>query len=205
MNLTKSARCHIRMQSKWASASAVCMGISVFIRTAYYFGLINLRDLTGFEVAMDVIFPMIIAAGYLVMIKALRLNSPILFGGLIGLYSVNYLMLMNSTPAGIVVGVLLVLTAAVFTVTGLGYIAKRYPVVLTALALMLVRFFVVDLNGYILPLDQFHPVAYLPECSNLFGVLAISLMAPALRLTRLHNTEENSDSADEEVSAEAEA
>lgn len=194
MNLAKSARCHIRMQSRWASASAVCMGISVFIRTVYYFGLINLRDLGGFELAMEVILPMVIAAGYLIMIKGLQLNSPILFGGLIGVYAANYLLLMNTNATGIIGGVLLVITAALFIVTGLGYIPIRIPVVSAAVVLVLFRFFVIDLNGYILPLSEFHPVAYLPEASNLFGFLAVALMAPALRLTRLHVTAADADS-----------
>ena len=191
MNLTKCARCHIRMQSRWASASAVCMGISVFLRTVYYFGLVNLRDLNGFEIAMDVVFPMIIAAGYLVMIKGLQLNSPTLFGGLIGMYAVNYLLLMNATTSGIIVGVLLVISAAVFIATGLGYVPTRMPAVAAAAVLVLFRFFVVDLNGYILPLKDFHPVAYLPDASNLFGIFAVSLMAPALQVSRLHITAED--------------
>lgn len=186
MNLTKLARCHIRMQSRWASASAVCMGISVFLRTVYYFGLINLRDLNGFEIAMDVIFPMVIAAGYLVMIKALQLNSPTLFGGLIGLYAVNYLLLMNATTAGVVVGALLVITALLFIATGLGFLPNRIPVVAAAAVLVLFRLVVVDLNGYILPVMEFRPVAYLPDASNLFGILAVALMAPALQVSRLH-------------------
>ena len=206
MNLTKSARCHIRMQSRWASASAVCMGISVFLRTVYYFGLVNLRDLSAFEVAMDVVFPMIIAAGYLVMIKALRLNSPTLFGGLIGLYAVNYLLLMNATAAGVIVGVLLVFTAALFIATGMGYVPSWIPVVSAAAVLVLFRFFVVDLNGYILPLAEFHPVAYLPDASNLFGILAVALMAPALQVSRLHfSSAEAEEPASDEQKPETEA
>lgn len=201
MNLNKSARCHIRMQSSWASASAVCMGISVFLRTVYYFGLINLRDLNGFEIAMDVIFPMAIAAGYLVMIKALQLNSPTLFGGLIGLYAVNYLMLMNATTAGVIVGVLLVITAALFIATGMGYVPNRIPVVAASMVLVLFRLVVVDLLGYVLPLTEFRPVAYLPDASNLFGILAVALMAPALQVARLHVSGDSG--AAEEPEAEA--
>lgn len=188
MNLTKSARCHIRMNSRWASVSAVCMGISVFIRTVYYFGLINLRDVGGYALVMDVILPMIVAAGYLVMIKALRLNSPTLFGGLIGVYALNYLLLMNKNATDIIGGVLLVITAALFIVTGLGYIPLPTPVVTAAALLVLFRFIAVDLLGYLLPLSEFRPIDYLPECSDLFGFLAVALMAPALQLTRLHNS-----------------
>ncbi len=186
MNLTKLARCHIRMSSRWASLSAVCMGISVFLRTVYFFGLTNLRDLDGFQIALQVVLPMVIAAGYLVMIKGLQLNSPILFGGLIGVYAANYLMLMRYDAMGLAVGVLLVVTAVLFVITGLGYLPNRMFVIGSALVLALVRLFAVDLGGYLLPLAQFRPVAYLPEGSNLFGILAVALMAPALQLTLLN-------------------
>lgn len=185
MNLTKSARCHIRMNSKWAHLSAACMGVSVFIRAVYYFGLINLRDLGGFALATEVILPMVIAAGYLVMIKALRLNSPTLFGGLIGVYALNYLLLMNKDAAGILGGVLLVATAVMFIVTGLGFVPMRWPVMTAAGVLAVFRLTVIDLSGYLLPLSSFHPVEYLPEASNLFGFLAVALMAPALLVTPL--------------------
>jgi hypothetical protein len=195
MNLTKSARCHIRMQSRWAGASAVCMGISVFIRTVYYFGLINLRDLSGFAVVMEVILPMVVAAGYLIMIKGLQLNSPILFGGLIGLYAANYLTLMNTNVTGIIGGVLLIITAAVFIITGLGYIPNRIWVIASATILALFRFLVIDLFGYILPLNELRPVAYLPEASNLFGFWAVALMAPALQVSLLHSSSASSEVA----------
>ena len=197
MNLTKSARCHIRMDSRWVGASAVCMGISVFIRTVYYFGLINLRDLNGFELAMEVILPMVVAAGYLVMIKGFQLNSPTLFGGLIGLYAANYLMLMNTNVTGIVGGVLLIVTAAVFIITGLGFIPNRIWVVSAAVILALFRTFVIDLSGYILPISELQPVAYLPEASNLFGFWAVALMAPALQVSRLHSASVPAESSED--------
>ena len=193
MSLTKSARCHIRMDSKWAYLSAVCMGVSVFIRTVYYFGLINLRDLDVFSLIMEVILPMMIAAGYLIMIKGLRLNSPTLFGGLIGVYSLNYLLLMNKDAAGIVGGVLLIVAAGTFIATGLGYVPMRLPVLAAAGILAAFRFFVIDWMGYVLPLSQFNPVAYLPEASNLFGFLAVALMAPALHVTPLPNASAKKD------------
>lgn len=197
MNLTKTARCHIRMNSKWAHLSAACMGLSVFIRTVYYFGLINLRDLGGFSLIMEVILPMVIAAGYLVMIKALRLNSPTLFGGLIGVYALNYLILMNKGITGILGGVLLIATAATFIATGLGYIPLRWPVLACAGVLAAFRFLVIDLFGYLLPLTSFRPVAYLPEASNLFGFLAVALMAPALLVTPLHTADQSETAASE--------
>ncbi len=189
MTLTKCARCHIRMDSQWASYSAVCMGISVFVRAVYYFGLTNLRDLGGFALVAQVIFPMVLAGGYLITIKGFRFNSPVLFGGLIGLYAVNYWMLMTPTTTGILGGILLVLTALIFTATGLGYLPNRIPVICLSVALMLFRVVFVDVYEYLLPLSQFHPVAYLPEASNLFGFLAVGLMAPALHVSPIASSQ----------------
>lgn len=188
MNLTKSVRCHIRMDSRWAKASAVYMGISIFMRTVYYFGLINLQDLNGFDLAMQVIMPMIIAAGYLLMIKGLRINSPILVGGLVALYAVNYLMIMDGSASAIAGAVLLIATAVLFVVTGLGYLPYRTPLIAVGTLMLAFRFAVVDLMGYILPLSEFHPIEYLPEASNLFGLAAIAAMCPAFQLSPLRRT-----------------
>lgn len=202
MNIEKRARCHIRMNSHWAFFSAVCMGLSVFVRTVYYFGLINLRDLDGFSLATQVITPMIIAAGYLIMIKGFRINSPILFGGLIGAYALNYFLLMNVNAAGILTGVLLAATAALFVATGLGYFVTRIPVVCCGMVLVLVRMISVDLLSWLLPFSEFRPVAYIPEASNFFGILAVVLMAPALQLSLLPGLKGSSDPAEEELPSE---
>ena len=188
MSLTKTVRCHIRMDSRWANASAVCMGLSIFLRTVYYFGLVNLKDLNAFEIAMQVVLPLVVAAGYLLMIKALRINSPILFGGLVALYAVNYILIMDGSGSAIAGAVLLVATAALFVGTGMGYIPMRLPLIAAGIATLIFRFSVVDLMGYILPLADFHPVAYLPEASNLFGLAAIAAMCPAVQLSPLRRT-----------------
>ena len=202
MNIEKRARCHIRMNSRWAFLSAVCMGLSVFVRTVYYFGLINLRDLDGFSLATQVIAPMIIAAGYLIMIKGFQINSPILFGGLIGAYALNYIQLMDTNDAGILTEVLLAATAALFVVTGLGYFVNRIPVVCCGLVLVLYRLISIDLLTWLLPFSEFRPVAYLPEASNFFGILAVVLMAPALQLSLLPGLKSSSDPVEDDVPSE---
>ena len=200
MSIKKSARCHIRMDSRWVAASAACMGISVFIRTVYYFGLINLRDLDRYALAVEVIAPMIIAAGYLFIIKGFQFNSPVLVGGLMGVYAVNYLLVRGNSTMAIVAGALLVVTGILYVVTGLGYLPSQIPVIVAALILLLFRLFAVDVNGYILPFAQFQPIVYLPKASDFFGFLAVSLMAPPLNLTKLHSA--SVPSAEEEPASE---
>lgn len=194
MNLTKSVRCHIRLDSSWANSSAVCMGIAVFVRTVYYFGLTNLRDFSGFDLAVQVVLPMIVAAAYLILIRGLRLNSPVLTGAIILVFSVNYLLVMRTSATSIVGGILLVLTSILFLVTGLGYIPARYPLTILAAVMVAYRFLTTDLLSCILPLSRFHPVAYLPELSNLFGFLAIGTMCPALQLSPRRSVDVEEDS-----------
>ena len=211
MNLTKSVRCHIRMDSRWANASAVWMGLSIFLRTVYYFGLVNLEDLGGLDLSMQVVFPMIVAAAYLLMIKALRLNSPILVGGLVAAYAINYLMIMDGSASAIAGAVLLAVTAVLFVATGMGYVPSRMPLIAAGIATLAFRFVVVDLMTYILPLSQFRPIAYLPEVSNLCGLAAIAAMCPALQLSPLRRNmdltaqepAEAAETEDEETAEEA--
>lgn len=195
MGLNKRARCYIRMDSRWASASSVCMGISVFIRAVFYFGLTNLRDLSGFEVAMDVILPMVVAAAYLIVLKGLLLNSPLLFGGMIAILGVNDLFTNSSGGAGVFGGVLMLVFAALFLSTGLGYLPNRIGVVCGAAVLVSYRVFAMDMN-LILPLKEFHPIAYLPEASSLFVFLAVALLAPALQLTPIRSMVNEGGAAD---------
>lgn len=207
MNLTKCVRCQIRMDSRWANASAVCMGLSIFLRTVYYFGLTNLRDLEGFSLGVQVIVPMVLAAGYLLVIRGLRINSPILVGGLMTAYAVSCIVMTDAGAAGIFAGVVLIAAAVLFVVTGIGYLPNRLPLIAAGAAALLIRFVAVDLMGCILPLAEFRPMAYLPEASNLLGVAAIAVMCPALYLRPLRRTVELSDleqDAQEELSQEAE-
>ncbi len=188
MNLTRKVRCHIQMESRWAHASAVCMGLSVFLRSVYYFGLTNLNDLSGFDLSAHVIFPIILASGFLFMMKGLRVNSPILFGGLIAAYAINYMIIMDGSIASIVGAVLLVVTAVLFVVTAMGYFSNRLPLIMSGFFMLVFRVTAVDLFMYILPLDEFRPMSYLPEASNFFVLAAIAMMCAALQLKPLHRT-----------------
>ena len=187
MKTKKLARCQIRMDSRWVSLSAACMGISVFLRTVYYFGLINLRDLDSFTLAMEVIVPMVLAGLYLLVVKGLQLNAPVLLGIMIGLFSINALVPNHNGTMGIVAGVLMLLLAVVYVATGLGLLPNRIAVVLLAMAVVGVRIWGVDLRNYILPLESLDLMAYLPEAAGLFSFLSVSLIAPPLSMIRRQN------------------
>ena len=140
--------------------------------------------------------PTVIAAAYLIIIKGFRLNSPILVGGLIAVYALNHLALMSKDFSGILSGILLIASAGVFLVTGLGYIPNRLPLLICAAVLAVFRVVAVDVFGHILPLSEFQPFAYLMEASSLFGFLAVAFMCPAMQVTVLPNADTDRTSAE---------
>ena len=188
MNIKKIARCHVRMDSRWVSLSAALMGLSVFLRTVYYFGVVNLRDLDHFRLAMEVIVPLVLAGGYLIVVKGFQFNSPVLVGCFMGLYGVNYLLIHSDGGAGIACGVILMILAVGMIVTGLGFLPNSIPVIGTALVLALVRLIAVDFNGYFQSMDASGVMDYLPVGANLLIFLSLSLMAPPLNVTLRGNS-----------------
>lgn len=181
MVIQKNAHCQIRMDSRWVDWSAACMGFAVFFRAVYYFGLINLRQLNGFELVIQVILPLISAAAYLIVLKGIRLNSPALIGGLAMLFAVNYFFMGISH---ILAGILLACVTVIIMAAALGYVPMRLPVVAAGMVLILLRVLTVDLFGYILPVQEFKLMAYLPEFSSLFCFLAVGLICPALSISQ---------------------
>lgn len=200
MNLKQSVRCQMQMDSRWIQISVIFMGLSVFLRAVYYLGLTNFQDLNGFQLITQLIVPVVVAAIYLILIKGLNLNSPILLGVLSGLYAIDYLLSMEKSE--MVSAVLLAVNVAAFLAAVFGFLSDTKLVVLFGILSMAYRVIAVDLIGYILPLGEWHIISYIPLLSNMFAVLAIGFLSPALQLThrRKQLVEETEESVSEENS-----
>lgn len=200
MNLKQSVRCQMQMDSRWIQISVIFMGLSVFLRAVYYLGLTNFQDLNGFQLITQLIVPVVVAAVYLILIKGLNLNSPILLGVLSGLYAIDYLLSMEKSE--MVSAVLLAVNVAAFLAAVFGFLSDTKLVVLFGILSMAYRVIAVDLIGYILPLGEWHIISYIPLLSNMFAVLAIGFLSPALQLThrRKQLVEETEESVSEENS-----
>lgn len=200
MNLKQSVRCQMQMDSRWIQISVIFMGLSVFLRAVYYLGLTNFQDLNGFQLITQLIVPVVVAAIYLILIKGLNLNSPILLGVLSGLYAIDYLLSMEKSE--MVSAVLLAVNVAAFLAAVFGFLSDTKLVVLFGILSMAYRVIAVDLIGYILPLGEWHIISYIPLLSNMFAVLAIGFLSPALQLThrRKQLVEETEESISEENS-----
>lgn len=188
MTYTKRVRCFFRLNSAWAQCSAVCMGLSIFIRAVYYLGIMNFNDLTGTILAIHVTLPVVLAAAYLIMLRGLRFNSPMLMGVLACGYAVSYLLITDGSGTALMGAALLVLTAGLLVVTGMGILTTRIPLLLAALATLAYRVIVIDWMHCFQSPEGFRLIAYLPELSNFFGLFAILVMVPSLRLVPLQRT-----------------
>ena len=185
MTLSKSVRCRIDMDSAWVKWSGICMGASLFIRVVYYFGLINLRDMTeNSALASQVIVPLVLGALYLIGMKAFRFNAPILNGCIIAAIGTSCIFLLDGSSPAIVCIVLLFLCAVLMIVTGIGLIPLSLPVKLIGLTLVLYRMIAMDWQMYIQPLSEFKLVPYLPEASNAFCIVSMGLLCLAVRVVR---------------------
>ena len=188
MTYTKRVRCFFRLNSAWAQCSAICMGLSIFIRAVYYLGIMNFNDLTGTILAIHVILPVVLAAAYLIMLRGLRFNSPMLMGALACGYAISYLLITDGSGTALVGAALLVLTAGLLVVTGMGVLTTRIPLLLAALATLAYRVIVIDWMHCFHAPEGFRLIAYLPELSNFFGLFAILVMCPSVRLVPIQRT-----------------
>ena len=197
MNVTKRVRCFFRLNSAWAQCSAVCMGLAIFIRAVYYFGIMNFNDLTGPVLTVHVILPVVLSAVYLIMLRGLRLNSTFLMGLVACAYAVSYLFITDGTGTAVIGALLLIATAALLIVTGMGMIPTRLPLLLAALATLLYRVIVIDWMHWIQAPGGFRFLDYLPELSNFFGLFAILVMCPSVRIVPVQRTMPRQETPDE--------
>lgn len=180
MKVKQPVRVQMQMDSQWMQLSVIFMGLCVFIKAVYYLGLTNLKDLNGYQLFTQLILPGVVAAAYLILLKGLNLNAPILLGALSGLYALDYFLVFEKGE--VVSAILMAANVAIFLITVLGYLPDIRPVILAGAISAVYRVLVVDLFGYILPFSDWKFVSYLPSLSNMFAVLAIGSMSPALQL-----------------------
>ena len=86
---------------------------------------------------------------------------------------------MSKKKLQILIPLILLILAAV-----LGYVPERKWLIWAALVTAGFRLLFVDLLGYILPLSELKPFAYIPQASNGCGLIAICFLACALRLRK---------------------
>lgn len=184
LKFSKDTQCRLDAKSSWGNWAAAWMGLSFFLRMVYYFGLKNLKDVPGMEITFSVVLPLLISVAFILMLKLPKLNYPIAVGGLAVAFAVDYFFMERMNFGGALSGLLVLVAAGGVLAAVLGYIPERKWLLWAGMAALGFRVLFVDLFGYILPLTDLNPVAYIPMASNLFGAAAICCLCAALELKK---------------------
>lgn len=179
----KLKRYHTDFDSKGVSACAALMGVAFFLRVVYYFGFSRTETVGIGELLMMLIFPMVLEAVFMIVLRGVRLDAPGLYGILSAVYCV--LLILQSLQYGSVLRMILAIIAyvvcgGIFLAVTAGLLSKEISVTLFFLTAV-VRFCFV-LKPYILSL---HLVAFLPEAAGLCVVVALGCLASGLRLGKV--------------------
>lgn len=144
MKWKPSVTYRLRFDSPWMTASAFFAGLGIFLGTLYY--LCFTEGWTFGSLLLPLVLPALLLAAHGVLLKGLRLDFPVVYGGLAAVYFL--VALPGSTGEwGIFLWILLLLGALVLTVTALGYLPTRF-VALALLWLPLILRLVSVLGGY---------------------------------------------------------
>ena len=184
LKLSKTTTCRLNARGIWGERAAAWMGLSFFLRMVYYFGLKNLNDIPGFEIAFSVVLPLIISVAFILVLKLPKLTYPMAAAGLAVAFAVNYFFTEQMNFGGVLCAILVLAMAGMILAAILGYIPERKWLLWTGMAVVAFRLLFVDVIGYILPLTELKLIAYIPRASNLFGVFSLASLCAALELKK---------------------
>lgn len=149
MQLKQYERYGMDFKGKWISKCAAIMGVSLFIRVVYFFGLTNFSECGAMQIIFDMVLTMGLSVAFLVFIAALRRNAP----GLYALMGCGFLLLImiSTFPSGDALRIILAILAysgAALALVGTvgGYVPGRMLSTLTILLPVAIRFLAYDLG-----------------------------------------------------------
>lgn len=96
MQLKRFDQYLIDFKGKWVTRCASLMGISLFVRVVYFFGLMNFTQCGAGQIIFDMILTMGLCIVFLVLLGAMKRNAP----GLYGILGAGFLLLTMITTFG---------------------------------------------------------------------------------------------------------
>jgi len=147
--LKRYTRYFIDFDSKYTSACSALMGLSFFLKLAYYFALVSFRDVQVLELIGSMIIGIVISGGMVVCLKCVHYNAPKMYG-LVGVLECVILLLLSFTGGNTLRIVLSLLwyvpTAVILLMTINGYLPGRLLSAVMFWIAAVVRFFLFDLG-----------------------------------------------------------
>lgn len=164
--------------SKFHVATTALMGLSFFLRAAYYFGFTRPEEAGIFELLMMLILPMVLEIGFMVMLRGLKLNLPGIFG-IMGAVFCALLMIQSFCVGGVLRIILAIVgylaCGAALVGVGWGILSKSLGVTVLGMtfAVRLLAFDLKDLLGL-------HLVVFMREAAGLCAILALAFFCAGL-------------------------
>ena len=183
MNLKQYDRYGMNFKDKWVDNCASVMGVSLFLRVVYFFGLTDFAACSAMQIVVDLILTIGLSVAFLVMLVGLRYNAPGLYammgGGLLLFLMIttfstgDALRIIFAIPAYGLAAVALVGTVA-------GYLPGKLLAVCTLVLPLTVRFLAYDLG-------QLSLFTWVLEISRLLIIVSMLCFVTALRPLKNRN------------------
>ena len=150
LQLKRYDRYLIDFKGKWVTRCASLLGISLFIRVVYFFGLMNVTQCSTAEVLFDMVLAMGLTIVFLVFFSAMKRNAPGLYAILGAVFLV--LTMITTFSSGDALRIVLAVlgygaAAAALIATVSGYLPGRLLSSLLILIPLVVRLFCFDLGN----------------------------------------------------------
>ncbi|MGN0998277.1 MAG: hypothetical protein ACI4PO_01835 [Faecousia sp.] len=150
MQLTKYFDFRMNFKRSWTSASGALMGVALFSKMVYYFGLTDIGQCGFFEILFSMALPVLLCACYIILLRFVKLNAPGIFA-ILGAV-LYFLVMVDNIHSGGVLRVVLSLAAyltAIFLLiaTVAGYLPDKIFVLAIGFLIPVFRFFLYDLGG----------------------------------------------------------
>ena len=186
MRLKRYARYQINFPGKCVTLSGALVGLSVFLRMLYFFGLHLISDFEANTIVFRLALPVFVSLVYIYLLNGIRWNAPGVYG-ILG--SVFCLMLIgwNLTSGDILRIVLSVcgylVAALILLATTGGFVPGRFLSFLCFAVLIGLRVFLYDRGGLALS-------DWITECADLCLIAALSVFSFCLIPGKMHHPED---------------
>lgn len=183
MQLTRFVQYRVDFKKPWAQYSAVLMGIFIFFRAVWYFAGAAPSGVAKGELWLHMILPLVLGTVYIVLLRGVQLNQPIVYG-IIGTVFCSLMMALNfQYPLGFLVILTVLfygLAALVLLATVLGFLTNRLYLLGIFAVLTVLQYFVSGVGGYLANISLSNAAMLLREASNLFVAASFSVFAASL-------------------------
>ncbi len=143
-------RCIMNLEGEWTNTSLLCIAGALFSLAVYYFGLIGLSAIGFLEAVFCLFLPLILMAGYIVLIRFMKWNAPGLYA-IIGLLFCLFLF-FGTFGSGSILRIILAviwypLSALILVASAGGYLPGKQPAVFVFPVAIFFRLVIFGLGG----------------------------------------------------------